>query len=544
MTATTTARPAQQPAAVPDTQRPWWTRPSLFPPIAFTAANAIAFYILRPPVNDLWAARARASAVQHGVGLDYWFSWFGGGSTPGNYSIVTPYLCAAIGTELTLALASVVASVLICFLVRNTPHETTAAWLGAYAVICNCWSGRVPFGLGAAAAIGALLAVRHGKRWMTVALTVLACSASPLAGAFLVLGLSGTFLTTRTKAYRPIIGYAAVSAGVALLLTSFAFGSPGPEPFTDALLLEMAVAFVLLFAGPPDHLRTTFWVTVLATFAAWGIPNGVGSNIARFIWFALPVAVVALSNKRAVVAGVLVAPLLFIGGFTTLTDVRHASDPVAYVTYYKTLIARLDSMPGLRNCRLELVDHGGRAGYDALLDHAMLARGWETQEDTALNSELYKNPLDPVTYKVWLDNNAVCYVALPSFTAGPYPEYQLVASGKATYLTRVWWDPKWDLFRVEHPSPIVGAPASVLGHDQKSMTIRVPCRCAISLRLRWSKYLSAVLQEHATSGPGLVDAVPAEHAKLVDDGSGWTVLTAQRPGVYVLRGSLGSGLFK
>jgi hypothetical protein len=544
MTATATAPHAQQPAAAPPAQPRWWTRPSLLPPIAFTVANAVAFYILRPPVNDLWAARARASAVQHGVGLDYWFSWFGGGSTPGNYSIVTPYLCAAIGTELTLALATVVASVLICFVVRDTPHETTAAWFGAFGVVCSCWSGRVPFALGTAAALGALLAVRHGKRWMTVVLTLLACSASPLAGAFLVLGLSGTFLTTRTKAYRPIIGYAAVTAGVALLLTSFAFGSPGPEPFTNGLLLELAIAFIVLLAGPPDHLRTTFWVTVLATLAAWWFPNGVGSNIARFVWFALPVAVMALSNKRTIVAATFVAPLLLIGGFTTLTDVRHASDPVASVTYYRSLIARLDTMPDLGNCRLELVDHGGRAGYDALLDHAMLARGWETQEDTALNSELYKAPLDPVTYKLWLDNNAVCYVALPSFTAGPYPEYKLVSSGKATYLTRVWWDPKWDLFRVENPTPIVGPPGAALSHDQKSMTIRVPCRCTIPIRVHWSKYLSAVLQQRAPSGPGRVDAVPAEHATVTDDGSGWTVLTTQQPGVYVLRGSLGAGLFK
>ncbi|MDT4921986.1 MAG: hypothetical protein QOI15_2888, partial [Pseudonocardiales bacterium] len=32
-------------------------------------------------------------------------------------------------------------------------------------------------------------------------------------------------------------------------------------------------------------------------------------------------------------------------------------------------------------------------------------------------------------------------------------------------------------------------------------------------------------------------------ARLVDDGTGWTLLTADAPGVYVLRGSL-SGLLR
>jgi hypothetical protein len=535
MSATTTAR-ASRPVPAEWSRR--WIRPSLLGPTAFAVANAVAFYILRPGVNDLWAARARASAAEHGVGLDYWFGWFGGGSTPGNYSIVTPYLSAAIGTELLLSLATVVSAILVCLVVRGTPHESAAGWLGAVALICTMWSGRVPFALGTAAALGALLALRYGKRWLIVALTLVSISASPLAGAFLVLGLSGTFLTTRTKQYRPIIAYAAVPAALALVLTTLAFGAPGPEPFTNALLAELCAAVILLFAGAPDHLRTTFGVTAITCLAMWAIPNGVGSNIARFVWFVLPVAVLALSSKRLVIALLTTAPLVGIGAVTTVTDLAHATQPISSVAYYKSLVNRLDDIPDLRNYRVELVDHGARAGYDALLEHAMLARGWETQEDTALNRSLTQDPLDPVTYKVWLDNNAVGYVALPSASVGDYPEYKLVASGTATYLTRIWWDKNWDLFRVDDPTPIVAAPASVLDHDQKSMTVRVPCRCTVAVRVRWSKFLTAALQQRKQSGKGTVDATPAVHAKLADDGSGWTVLTSDKPGVYVLRGSI------
>ena len=73
--------------------------PAVLAPSLVAVVNGVLFVLLRPDVNDLWAARARASAVLHGVGLTYWFSWFGGGSTPGNYSVVTPYLSAYLGTE-------------------------------------------------------------------------------------------------------------------------------------------------------------------------------------------------------------------------------------------------------------------------------------------------------------------------------------------------------------------------------------------------------------------------------------------------------------
>ena len=54
-----------------------------------------------------------------------------------------------------------------------------------------------------------MIAVRRGRTAAAVALTLLSILASPVSGAFVCMGLSGTFLTTRTKAYRPIIAYTA-----------------------------------------------------------------------------------------------------------------------------------------------------------------------------------------------------------------------------------------------------------------------------------------------------------------------------------------------
>ncbi|MDT4902380.1 MAG: hypothetical protein QOH52_396, partial [Pseudonocardiales bacterium] len=235
-------------------------------PTAFAIVNAVAFFLLRPGVNDLWAARARASAVSHGVGLFYWFGWFGGGSTPGNYSVVTPYISSWIGTELVGALAAVAATVLCTVLVRGTAHPRGAAAVAAVAIAINLWSGRVPFLLGSAFAVGALIAVRRRQRTATIGLTLLSILASPVSGAFVVVGLSGTFLSTRTKAYRPIIAYAVGTAVLAIGGVALAFGTPGPEPFSFMLLIELVGALLLLLAArPPDHIRATIWVSVLAS---------------------------------------------------------------------------------------------------------------------------------------------------------------------------------------------------------------------------------------------------------------------------------------
>jgi len=504
-------------------------------PTVVTALNAMAFLVVRPDVNDLWAARARASAVDHGVGLSYWFGWFAGGSTPGNYSVFTPTVCSLIGTELVGALSAVAIAALATVLLRGTRHPLAASAVAAVAVIANLWSGRIPFLLGGAFGVAALIAVRSRRRAWTVALTLLSVLASPVTAAFIALGLSGTFLTTRTRAYRPIVAYAAVTAGVGLVAVGLVFGTPGPEPFEFLFMLEVLGALVLLWlARPPDHLRTTLYVTALATVALFLVPNGMGSNISRFAFFCLPVAVVALSTLRSRLIALAVVPLAIAGGAGTVLDLVNAGRPISSASYYDSLITQLDRLPGLSNCRVEVVDHGAHGGDYALLDHAQLARGWETQENTELNKALNDTALDKTTYKVWLDNNAVCYVALPAESVDSNPEYKLVAKGGIGYLTEIWHDANWRLFQVLTPSHIVAAPATVLAYNQAAMTIHVPCTCTINVRVRWSHYLGAVLKQ---SAPG----VKAVTAKVVDDGSGFTNVTTPQAGDYVLSGSLTGG---
>lgn len=496
---------------------------------AAVIVNAVAFLIIRPGVNDLWAARARAHAADHGVGLTYWFSWFGGGSTPGSYSVLTPYLSALLTAELVGALAAVAITPLCAVLLKDTRHPIAGVAMASVAAGINLWSGRIPFILGCAIAVGALLAVQAQRRVSAVILTLLSVFASPVSGAFLALGVVGSFIETRS--HRLISAITLGAVGVGLGVVALAFGTPGPEHFSYPLFAE-TVAGLLLFlvARPPAYLRTVIHLSLLTAVVLVIVPNGMGSNFARLAWFCVPVAVVATSSRRLWIALLATVPIVMLGADGTVSDLRNASQRVSKTSYYTPLAAELDRLEGLANYRLEIVTHKAHAAYDALLDHAMLARGWETQEDNALNKTLLNTDLDATSYKVWLDNNSVGYVAMPS-KRDKSPEYSLVGAGALPYLTEVWHSDDWRLYRVADPTPIVAPPQNVLDYSQSHLTIRVPCACTFNVRVRWSKFLRADIAPAATGA-----SAPA--AVVLDDGYGYTSVTTSSPGDYVLHGSV------
>ena len=71
--------------------------------------------------------------AQHGVGLTYWFGWFGGGSTPGSYSVLTPSLSALLTAEIVGAVSAIAATVLCQRLLRTTPHAMPATYVAVFA---------------------------------------------------------------------------------------------------------------------------------------------------------------------------------------------------------------------------------------------------------------------------------------------------------------------------------------------------------------------------------------------------------------------------
>lgn len=528
---------AGRPAAT--ATRPWirreidWLLPSLA-----AALNALAFVLVGPNVNDIFAGLARADAALHGVGLKYWFAWFSGGSTPGNYSVLTPDLSAVVGASALAAIATAAITPLAWVALRGTVHPVAALWVATFSAALNLWSGRVPFALGSLMTVAAVIFVRRRQAGLAAAFAVLTVAASPVSGVFLATVLAALFLVRPD--WRRTCVLAAAPIGASLLAVAVLFGSPGPETFSLVQLIQLSVTLAVFFVcAPPDWVRTTIWLALLAGPVLFLVPNGLGDNVLRFAWYCLPTVLVATSPHLLRLAGLGASVALLMSAKQTGGDLFAGSTQTASPDYYRSLIAELDTLKTpLLNHRLEVVEDGTHTAAFALLDHAMLARGYEYQEDNALNKPLASPDLDATAYKVWLQDNAVGYVAISSAHRKLSPEYRLVARHRPGYLTRVWGDRSWTLYRVADANPIARPPARIVRFSQSQLVLRVPCACTFTVRL----HKPGNLQASTTPPPG--SSAPPVPAGLTDDGFGWTTMTTTRPGTYTLSGRTTGGILR
>lgn len=490
-------------------------------PLLFTLLTACAFLIARPPVGDLWAARARASAAAHGVGLHYWFSWFDG-TVPGHYSVLAPYLTRIADVTVLGALATTAVIAMCRLLVRDSRHPAIATWLAAVATAFSLWSGRVPFALGTALAVAALLAVLADHRLAAAVAGALTALVSPVCAAFLMLGLVGVLVHVPLR--RMVAIYTVVAAGVPLLGVGIYFGLPGNEgfPVLQAAGAAGAIA-VMLLARPAPWVRTVLLISLAASLLLAVVPNGLGSNFERFVWIWLPVAVTATARVRPSLTALAGAAAVLLGIIGSTKDLVVAAQPLSQPSYFTSVIRELDRTPALTNYRLEVVPDGAHVATYALLDHAMLARGFETQTDNKLNGVLMSASLTAARYRAWLDENAVGYVLIDRSTLATGPEDKLVRSGHLPYLRQSWSDAHWQLFKVTAPTPIAARPAHIVQAGQASITVAAPAAGDFLLRIHWSRFLR--IRSDGTAG-ARVDPSPA----------GWTMLITRQPGRYVVSG--------
>jgi hypothetical protein len=247
-----------------------------------------------------------------------------------------------------------------------------------------------------------------------------------------------------------------------------------------------------------------------------------GTNFNRMVWIWLPVAVVATARRPAIVAVTCVALGVYLGARATTHDLEVAYAPASSPTQYPDLLAAIDRIRDLASYRVEAVSDGTHDAAYFLLNHAQLARGYETQADNRLNAVILNGRLDAAVYRRWLDTNAVGYVVLHRIVVEPSAEYWLV-SGGLPYLRAVWSSPNWVLYRVVDPTPIASSPARIVDADQSNIVITVPVATSVMLRLRWSPALHL-------SGP------LAKRGHLEIDATGWTRLIADSAGQFQIAG--------
>lgn len=489
--------------------------------LLFAVAATVAFLIAAPPVGDLFAARARQSAAAHGVGLRYWFAWFGG-TVPGHYSVLAPMLSKLADVRVLGAIATVLIPPLAHLLVRGSARPLVATWVAAVGASFNLWSGRVPFAVGTVLMLVALLFVRRNQRYPAAAIGAVTALVSPVSGVFLILGIVGVYLHDPRRRATTIA--TALASGSCLVAVALYFGMPGSEGFRlDQALLCFATILTMMLARPPAYLQSILVISAVACPLLMVIPNGMGSNFERFTWLCLPVAIAATARARWPIMVVATGFALGCSIGQSVKDLTVAANSISDASYYTSLTTELDHTAGLADYRVEVIPDGTHAAAFALLDHAQLARGYETQSDNSLNAVLNSPDLDAVTFKVWLDNNAVGYVVINRETLKSGPEDRLVRSRTPRYLRLVWSDARWKLYRVSDPSPIAAPPARVVDAGQASLVVETPRPATIAVRIRWSRFL------HVT-GPG------GHRGTLRSDGQGWTTLIAPVAGRYVVKG--------
>ena len=107
--------------------------------------------------------------------------------------------------------------------------------------------------------------------------------------------------------------------------------------------------------------------------------------------------------------------------------------------------------------RVEVVEPQSKGGAWHIGESIPVARGWERQVDMVDNPIFYQDgALNATSYRQWLDQLAVAYVAVPNtkLDFASVDEAALIKPG-LPYLAQVWHNDNWKLYRVLDAAPLV-----------------------------------------------------------------------------------------
>jgi hypothetical protein len=436
------------------------------------ALGAALYLLVAPPSADLAAQEYRAD-----LGLVVWNNgWYAGHHTPG-YSVLFAPLGGAIGVRLTGALAAVAAAGLFAALAHrhwccdhSVGASAAALWFaaGTSAVLLT---GRLTFLLGVAIGLGALLALAHDRRGPAAVLAATTTLASPVAGLFVALAAIAWGLADR-RARGPAGAAIALAALAPTAIMLVLFPQGGSEPFVASAFWPALAGALLVAALLPAQERTLRIGALLyagALVAAFAIATPLGGNASRLGALAAgPVLLGALAGRRSPLLLAAVAlPLAYWPLYPAVRDVVRASgDPSLQASYYAPLLRYLDARPQRGGFRVEIPFTENHWEARHVAPRFALARGWERQLDRRYGALFYDGSLDAASYRAWLDDRAVAYVAVADIALdeAARAEARLIQGG-LPYLREAWRGEHWTVYAVRRPRPLAdgGATATLTG---------------------------------------------------------------------------------
>ena len=439
-----------------------------------------AVYMLAQPATADMAAHSYRVWLFQKEGLTVWNAqWYGGHHVLG-YSLLFAPLAAQAGPALVGAVAAVVAVAAFIPLARSvaaTPQAAVAAsWLFAAGVVSNLAIGRMPFLLGIALAMGACWCESRINRppalhWRiaSVVLALAAMWASPVAGAFLLLGAAATLLAGGRKSLGTAARLAipALAGGAALWLL---FPEGGTDRFTALAfwpMLVLSAGAVALLTPRKRIIWAAGMLYLIVLIGAFFIPSPFGQNALRLGVLAGPSAL-ALAHRRRVPVAALAffgIGLVYLQWVPAVRAVAEAhGDPSTKASFQAEARNYLEKVakPGER-VEVPLTRNHWEAADLAKV--VPLARGWERQLDQKSNPIFYSSSkLTAASYHGWLRENAVRWVALPNapLDYSARQESRLLDRGPA-YLKLVYHSPRWRIWEVRGTDPPASAGAKMLG---------------------------------------------------------------------------------
>ena len=500
---------------------------------ALSAAMAMSLAALllwaTPPGID-WAAHAyqRAFLIQHGFELWNNF-WYAGRYSFVTYSLIYYPLAALLGIRV-LALASIGTAAAAFTLVvlrewgwraRLSSRTFAVLWVGIVG------SAAFPVALAMSFALLSIWARQAGRRGRFAVGAVLTLAASPLAFVLLAIAGAGAIFSRRSLRNVGLPVAAIAGAGLVELLLYRLFGGAGRFPFP---LLELLPA--LVFAGlgliatngiPAARvLRGFFWTYLVVLIAAYVVPSGLGSNIDRVRYIALPLALIVCMLRRWRPLWIVI-PAVVLGGIWNLTPIadtfaRSSHDPEVARAYWQPAIQYLHQhlTPSFRVEAVDTTEHWPAA----YLPEAgiPIVRGWYRQGDFPQNELLYSKALNRHTYAHWLRKLGVRYVVI-SDTAPDYSsrlEAKLIRQGRSGLLP-VFRSAHVSVYELPHATSLVTGPglATVNWMYPSRVVFEVAKPGTYRVALRWSPYWRTEQGCVAKGEDGMV-RVRAVHAGIVD----------------------------
>ncbi len=487
---------------------PWYRRidPWKVAPIAIAAIFTIAYLIWQPRTVDLAAHTFRADLFGQ-QGFTIWNGqWYGGHHTPA-YSVLSPPLAWLLTPPLALAAAAMASAALFPPLARGWFGDDRARWgsiwFGA-ATATLLFTSRLPFAIGVAFALAALLALQRRHYWLAILFAVLCPLGSPVAGLFLALAGAAYAIAERRDRTKRLEGLAiAAAAFVPPVFLSWAFPEGGWAPFPTTAYIPIplfALACVLVLPREQAALRWGAALYGLGSTLALALETPMGGNAVRLgALFGAPVLLCAIWGRPWTKRWWAV-PILAVG-FASLAlwqwspavrDVKkYIEDPAAKADYFQPLRDFLFRLPDQRRIEIPFT-RSHWEGSEVAMDQP-LARGWLRQLDTRLNPIFYKGNLNAITYASWLSDNAVRYVALASAKPdkSSYGERALIEKG-LPYLRLRWKSDDWRVYEVLLPSPLLisqgDARMSLDQFQSDELLIDVKKPGEAIVKVRWTPY--------------------------------------------------------